>query len=122
MIRRVQIGEFLPVAILSLAILPAGCAKPSETRTYASSVKELSYRVEEYQGRGAIAPNSTAVFAVLRTAQGHSEKLVLSGTYVDLESISWVGDNEGSICLSGGYTEIYRRIVALSVGSRFTHT
>jgi hypothetical protein len=101
-----------------------GCQKPSETRTYNSS-GNLSYRVDFYGGKGAIAPSSTAVFAVFNTTAGKTEKLVLSGTYMDIDSIRWSVDGQGSICISGGYTETYRRIVALTVGKEtvpvYTH-
>jgi hypothetical protein len=111
-------------AILIIILVLTGCKKPSETRTYNSAGK-LSYRVDLYGGNGAIAPSSTAVFAVLKTGAGSSEKLVLSGTYLDIKTIAWQSEGQGTICLSGGYTETYRRIVALSVGSEtkavYTH-
>jgi hypothetical protein len=111
-------------AILLFVFVLTGCQKPSEIRTYNSS-GNLSYRVDFYGGQGAAAPSSTAVFAVLKTSAGSSEKLVLSGTYMDIDSINWNADGQGSICLSGGYTETYRRIVALTVGAEtkavYTH-
>jgi hypothetical protein len=111
-------------AILLFVFVLTGCQKPSETRSYNSS-GNLSYRVDFYVGKGAVAPSSTAVFAVLNTSAGKSEKLVLSGTYMGIESIAWRADGQGSICLSGGYTETYRRIVALTVGKEtmpvYTH-
>ena len=107
------------IATLLIVLVLTGCQKPTETRTY-SSTGDLSYRVDFYGGKGAVSPSSTAVFAVMRTNAGTTEKLVLSGTYLDIKSISWQTEGQGSICLSGGYTETYRRIVALSVGSRTT--
>jgi hypothetical protein len=110
--------------LLTIVLVLTGCQKPSETHTY-SSTNELSYRVDSYEGKGAASPSSTAVYAVLTTNEGRSEKLVLSGTYLDIKSISWQTENEGKICISGGYTETYRKIVALSVGSQtkavYTH-
>jgi len=111
-------------AILVIVLVLTGCQKPSETRIYRSPTN-LSYRVDFYGGGGAVSPSSTAVFAVLNTSAGKSEKLVLSGTYMDIGSITWHADGQGSICLSGGYTEIYRRVVALTVGTEtkavYTH-
>ena len=112
--------QAIPLIILMLT----GCQKPSKMRIY-SSTSNLSYRVDFYEGLGAIAPNSTVVVAVMKTDTGSSERLVLSGTYLDIKSISWQAEGQGTICLAGGYTETYRRIVALSVGSEtkavYTH-
>jgi hypothetical protein len=106
-------------AILMIVLALTGCQRPSSSRVY-SSPGNLSYRVDFYGGTGAVAPSSTAVFAVLKTSAGSSEKLVLSGTYMDIQSIALQSDGQGTICLSGGYTETYRRIVALSVGTETT--
>ena len=115
-------SRLLVTLIITLAL--TGCKRPSSTHVY-SSPSDLSYRVDFYGANGAVAPSSSAVFAVLKTNTGSSEKLVLSGTYMDMQSISWQADGQGMICLSGGYTETYRRIVALSVGKEtkavYTH-
>ena len=115
----------LPLMAALIVLFLMGCKRPSETRSYPSPNGELSYRVDDYRGHGALDANSTGLFAVLQTEEGRSEKLVLSGTDVDLRSIRWKTENEGSLCLAGGYTETYRRIVALSVGSKtvavYTH-
>ena len=102
--------------ILIIVLLVTGCQKPTETRTY-HSAGDVSYRVEFYRGKGAVASSSTAVFAVLTTGAGSSEKLVLSGTDMDVDSINWQADGQGVICISGGYTETYRRLIALTVGA-----
>jgi hypothetical protein len=108
-----------------IVLLFVGCEKPSDSRSYPSPDSELSYRVDRYRGHGALDPSSMRIFAVLQTKEGHGEELVLSGMDIDLDSISWRTENEGFLCLSGGYTETYRRIVALSVGSKtlaiYTH-
>ncbi len=119
-----SLKRLAPTAVLAVLCF-AGCQKPDVVRLYPSQDNGLSYRVDDYRGKGALAASSTAVFAVLQTKDGHTEKLVLSGTYLELNSISWKTNNEGSICLAGGYTATYRRIVALSVGSKtvavYTH-
>ena len=74
-----------PVPIIVLAL--TACHNPSSSHVY-NSPGNLSYRVDFYRGKGAVAPSSTAVFAVLKTSAGSSEKLVLSGTYLDIQSIA----------------------------------
>ena len=108
-----------------MAVSLMGCSRPAETRSYPLWDGDLSYRVDLYRGDGPLSPNSTVVFAVFQTKAGHDEKLVLSGTDLDIKSVSWEAGSEGVLCLSGGYTETYRRTVALSVASRtkpvYTH-
>jgi hypothetical protein len=111
-------------AMLLIVLALGGCQKATETQTY-RSIGDLSYRVDSYRGSGAISPSSTAVFAVMQSGTEHSEKLVLSGIDMDIKSIAWRSENQGFICLSGGYTETYRRIVALSISTKteavYTH-
>ena len=112
------------LVVFLATLMLIGCQQPTESRIYRSP-GNLSYRVDSYTGKGAAVPSSLAVFAVMKTSSGSSEKLVLSGTYLDIQSVSLQSDGQGAICLAGGYTEIYRRIVALSIGSEtravYTH-
>jgi len=112
-VQRVGAGKMLLPLLL---LFPVGCGYPTQTQVFPSPDARLSYRVEFHRGKGAISPSSTAVFAVLQNGEKRDEKLVLSGIDVDFKKISWQTANEGSICLAGGYTETYRRIVALTIG------
>jgi hypothetical protein len=93
-----------------------GCQSPAKMETVAFPGSPFSYRVESYNGPGATAPTRTAIFAVFQNSEGKDESLVLSGTYLGVKSIVWQNQNEGFICLVGGYTQTYKRIVPLTIG------
>lgn len=111
----------LIAGLLSLAMF--GCAKPYKVETFKSPAEGVFFTVETYNGGpGPLGTDITKVYAHLER-DGKSTRIpVLEGDSLTVSRVIWTSPHDDTICLDGGFTDIFHNQVTLDLGGRRGHS
>ncbi len=104
----------LAITLLAVAI---GCSRKIDIKVFQTPTTGLSFTEEIYRGQGAIDNDYTNVYLRFERNGKSDKQLVLSGTYVELKQVKWLGPNEATLCMQpGGFTSEFHSRPTLIVG------
>lgn len=109
---------FQRVLLITLGIcaVTIGCSRKIDRRVIQTPTSGLFFTEEIYRGQGAIDNDFTSLYLNLEKDGKVDKRLVLSGTYVELNRIVWTGPSEATLCMqSGGLTDQFRSVATVSV-------
>ena len=99
-----------------------GCAKPYKVESFKSPAKGVFLTVETYNGGpGPLGTDITKVYANFEHGGRSTRKSVLEGDSLTVSKVIWSSPYDDTICLDGGFTDIFRNQVTLDLGDRGGH-
>jgi hypothetical protein len=106
--------KFLSLAMFLILNLMFGCRKPDSVIMNKSPTEGVFYTVEISKGVG-LASDTTRVYAHLERHRESRKTLVLEGDDLTVDKIIWNNPHDATLCLDGGFTNIFLNQVTLDV-------
>jgi hypothetical protein len=110
------------ILLIALAAFSSACGDSREAQYLKTPIDGV--RMVYFVGKGApgLVPNVTDLYAELNSGGKSDRKLVLHGTYIEIERVDWLDGGSATICLKSGYTsEFHNRVTLNQYATRESH-
>lgn len=108
-------GRVTTLLLLSLAVY--GCAGPYRVKTFQSPTAGVFVTVETHNGGpGPLGSDITKVYAHFER-HGKSTRIMLLEGDISVSKVIWNSPHDDTICLNGGFTDIFHNQVTLILGN-----
>lgn len=112
-----QVKTWLGLCLISG--LMVGCSKPDHVSTIKTPIAGFYYTIETHEIPGPLGSDFTRVYAHLERDGKTAKIKVLTGDYVKISKVLWIGPRENVICLDSGITDTFRNEYTVSAGGSF---
>jgi hypothetical protein len=100
--------------LATLVLAPAACGRRNTEIVISTPAPGVRIVNSVSRGNGPLSGDFSELSAVFERSGEKDKKLVLSGTYLEIDRIDWRDPHNATICLRGGYTHEFSNNVTLN--------